>query len=43
LLAKCNLKCTKPDFMIELEENSVFRLISTGVDMESGITVNTSV
>jgi len=29
--------------MKTLEENSVFRLISTGVDMESGITVNTSV
>jgi len=29
--------------MENLEANSMFRLVSTGVDMESGITSNTSV
>lgn len=43
LSSKCLLTSNNPDYMESLEENSVFRLVSTGVDMESGITSNTSV
>lgn len=33
----------EPEYLQQLEENSIFRLVSTGVDMSSGITANTSV
>ncbi len=41
--SKCTLTSDNPDYVKNLEENSIFRLVSTGVDMESGITCNTSV
>jgi len=43
LNSKCLLTCSSPEYMENLEANSIFRLVSTGVDMESGITSNTSV
>lgn len=43
LNSKCVLTCTSEEYKESLETNSVFRLVSTGVDMESGITSNTSV
>jgi hypothetical protein len=41
--SKATLKCADVNYMKKLEENSVFRLVSTGVDTESGILQNTSV
>lgn len=41
--SKCNLTSNNPDYIKDLEDNSIFRFVSTGVDMESGITCNTSV
>lgn len=43
MTAKCLLTPNNPEYMEVLEANSIFRLVSTGVDMESGITSNTSV
>ena len=40
---KCMLTCTDDEYMEKLENNSIFRLISTGVDMDSGISAMTSV
>jgi hypothetical protein len=43
LSSKCLLTTNNQEYMQLLEENSIFRLVSTGVDMESGIASNTSV
>jgi hypothetical protein len=40
---RCMLTCTDEEYMAKLESNSIFRLISTGVDMDSGISAMTSV
>jgi hypothetical protein len=40
---KCKLTIEDQEFWSSLERNSIFRLVSTGVDMSSGITSNTSV
>lgn len=41
--SKCMLTCIDPEYQHSLETNSIFRLISTGVEMESGIMASTSV
>lgn len=40
---RCVLTCTDDEYLEKLETNSIFRLISTGVDMDSGISAMTSV
>lgn len=40
---KCQLTIMEAEYLQQLEENSIFRLVSTGVDMSSGISANTSV
>lgn len=40
---RCVLTCTNDDYKETLENNSIFRLISTGVDMDLGISAGTSV
>lgn len=40
---KCVLTCADDEYLEKLETNSIFRLISTGVDMDSGISAMTSV
>lgn len=40
---RCVLTCTDEEYQSKLENNSIFRLISTGVDMDSGIAAQTSV
>lgn len=40
---RCVLTCMDDEYLEKLETNSIFRLISTGVDMDSGISAMTSV
>lgn len=41
--SKCIITCTDMVYQNDLETNSIFRLISTGVAAETGIKANTSV
>lgn len=41
--SKCHLTASSTEYMENLEFNSIFRMVSTGVDEQSGITPNTSV